>query len=437
MSNAAEIEARLRARSLSAIQHLLPGDEFVIPHYAGLGIANLPATIAALLGGGLPGACQPLQRGLWADWGDGLERIVLVVLDALGYLQLRSAMDKDGGLVFHRLAEAGCLVPITSTFPSTTNNVLSTLWTGYSPAAHGVLAYELYLRELGVAASTLFFWPVHYRRQDALAEWGIEPERFIPVPGLAEQLAVQGITTRSFVSKAYSESILSKIHRRGVQEVISFVAAGDLWLGLQRTIERHASEKLFLVAYWDTIDGVTHQYSPDDDMWAVELRGVSWTMETGFLSRLTPAQREGTLLLLTADHGGVATPPEAAIQLDDHPALRDALSLPPMGESRTPFLHTRGDTFSDVQTYVHERLGESFVTLTREQVLTSGLLGPGPVYVETSHRLGDLVCLARGDYYLARDEHQLKMLGRHGGLSPEEMLVPLLGVRLDQMVWNG
>ncbi|HUT21110.1 MAG TPA: alkaline phosphatase family protein, partial [Anaerolineae bacterium] len=70
---------------------------------------------------------------------------------------------------------------------------------------------------------------------------------------------------------------------------------------------------------------------------------------------------------------------------------------------------------------------------SREQVLSSGLLGPGPVYEETPHRLGDLVCLAKDDHYLARDDYQLKLLGRHGGLSAQEMLVPLLGVRLDAL----
>lgn len=433
MCNAVQLEARLLERSLPVIRDLLPAGEFVMPHYAGLGIANLPATIASLLGAGLDGACPPLERDLWSDWGDGLKRIVLVVIDALGYRQLLEAMANDDQLLFHRLAHAGRMVPITSTFPSTTNTVLTTLWSGYSPAAHGILAFELYLRELGVAASALFFWPVYHRQRDALSEWGIDPETFVPVPSLAEQLARYGIVTRTFINKAYADSILSRIHSRGVRQVNGFVAAADMWLGLQRAIEHHADEKLFLAAYWDTVDGITHQYGPDDDTWQVELRGLSWMMDAAFLSRLTPTQRDGTLLLLVADHGGLSTLPKAAIRLDDHPALRDALSLPPVGESRVPFFHTRGDTLSEVKAYVQQRLGTSFLALTREQVLESGLLGPGPVYRETPHRLGDVVGLARGDHYLARNEHQLKMVGRHGGLSAQEMLVPLLGVRLDAL----
>jgi len=433
MPDAAQIESQLSAHTLPEIAAHLPEGEFVLPHYSGLGLANLPATLAALLGGDLPESCPPLQADLWTDWQDGLERIVLVVVDALGYHQLRAAMDADDSLVLHHLAERGRMVPLTSVFPSTTNTVLTTLWTGHSPASHGVLAYELYLRELGVAASTLFFWPVEYRHRDALADWGLDPETFVPVAGLAEQLLTQGIITRSFINKSYADSFLSRIHRRGVKKTVGYAGAGDMWYGMGRAIEQHRQEKLLLVAYWDTIDGITHLHGPDDGSWSIELGGISWMLKNAFLDRLSPAARKGTLLLLTADHGGLTTPPRAAIRLARHPELAQALSLPPLGETRVPFLHTRGDTLAQAQRYMHESLGDSFVTLSREQVLNSGLLGPGQMYEETEHRLGDLVCLARGRHFLARNKHQTRMAGRHGGLSPQEMLVPLLGVRLDAL----
>jgi hypothetical protein len=341
-------------------------------------------------------------------------------------------MEEDDGLVFHRLAQAGRLVPITSTFPSTTCTALTTLWTGYAPAAHGSLAYELFLRELGVAASVLFFWPVRYRQRDVLGQWGIDPETFIPVPGLAERIVDQGARTHALISKTYATSMLTRMLQRGVQETGGFVGQGDMWLELQRAIEKHQDNKLFLTLYCHTIDSITHQYSPDDASWRLELRAMARMLEEGFLSRLTPRQREGTLLLITADHGGVPTLFQDAIQLSHHPDLREALLFPPVGETRVPFLHTRGDNLDFVLSCM-EKLSHSFATLTREQILQSGLLGPGPTYVETPHRLGDLVGIARGNHFLAQHETHLKMKGRHGGLSPQEMLVPLVGVRLDAL----
>ncbi len=431
MPQADQIQAELEARSLPLLGDLFTPGEFVFPHYDGLGIANLPATIAAVLGGNLPGALPPLRRDLWAHWGSDVKRIILIVFDALGYLQLNEAMRSDDSLIFHRLAEAGSMLPITSTFPSTTCTVLNTLWSGYAPAAHGSLAFEVFMRELGVAASLLFFWPTRYRQRDLLLKWGIDPDTFVPVPGLGEQLAAQGMVTHALINKAYAASALTRILQRGVQETTGFVGQGDMWLGLQRALEKHLDKKLFLTLYCGSIDGITHQYSPDDASWQLELRAQSRTMVDGFLNRLTPAQRDGTLLLITADHGGVTTLPGDAIQLKHHPDLRDLLTMPPLGETRVPFMYTRGDGRDSAYAYLTSRLNRAFITLTRDQVLDSGLLGPGPMYAETPHRLGDLIGVARGRYYLAQNEHHLKTKGRHGGLSPREMLVPLIAARLD------
>jgi len=426
------IETELRQRQLPALAGRLPPGEFVVPDYDGLCLANIPATVAALLGGELPGACPPLRPELWRGWADGVRRVIFLLVDAMGYLQLQEAMARGDVPAWNRLAERGALFPITTVFPSTTNAVLTTLWTGYSPAAHGLLAFELYLREFGVAASALFFWPVACHQHDLLVEWGLKPEDFVPVPALGETLTKQGIAVRTFTRKTYAESALSQMHRRGLEQIDGFVGASDLWVGLRRALGESQSGRLFISAYWDVVDGISHKYSPDDDSWATELRTIGYMLEEEFLRRLTPAEREGTLLIITADHGMVPTPPEVAVKLDDHPALRDALLIPPMGESRAPFFYPHPDRRETLRDYLDGELGDAFVTLERNAVLESGLLGPGPIYSETPYRLGDLVALARGNHYLAKKEKSLEMLGRHGGMSPTEMLVPLFIVRLDE-----
>lgn len=432
MPLAQDIQAELEARPLPHLDGTYPPGEFVMPHYDGLGIANLPASIADALGVNIPGLCPPLRADLRAGWGR-VRRVVLIIFDAVGYLQLLEAMQADPTLIFHRLAAAGSLVPLTSTFPSTTCTALTTLWTGYAPAAHGNLAFEVFLRELGVAASTLFFWPVHQPRRDALLGWNLDPDTFVPVPGLAQQLAERGVTTHSLTDKSYASSAFSRIIHRGVKTTDGFISGGDMWLSLGRALARHTDEKLLLTLYCGSVDGIAHQYSPSDPAWALELRSMARLLEEGFLNRLTPAQRQDTLLLITADHGGVDSPLKDAIQLKHHPDLRDALQMQPLGESRALFLHARADSLNKVHRYMQERLGRSFVTWTRRQVLDSGLLGPGPLYKETPHRLGDLISVARGNRFLAQNEQHLQLKGRHGGLSAREMLVPLIAVRLDAL----
>jgi hypothetical protein len=50
---------------------------------------------------------------------------------------------------------------------------------------------------------------------------------------------------------------------------------------------------------------------------------------------------------------------------------------------------------------------------------------------ETPYRIGDLVVIPREDYTLVDHEKSHLLLGRHGGLTDAEMLVPLIAVRLD------
>ncbi len=65
--SAAETENTLRARSLPV--SLPQGEDWVAPAYQDLSIANLPATIATLLGVDLPGALPALPPHVWQGWG--------------------------------------------------------------------------------------------------------------------------------------------------------------------------------------------------------------------------------------------------------------------------------------------------------------------------------------------------------------------------------
>ncbi|MCP4540183.1 MAG: hypothetical protein GY832_23845, partial [Chloroflexi bacterium] len=57
--------------------------------------------------------------------------------------------------------------------------------------------------------------------------------------------------------------------------------------------------------------------------------------------------------------------------------------------------------------------------------------GSGPPAPETAARMGDLILVSRQDHILYDGNVKPYLLGHHGGLSPEEMLVPYLITRLD------
>jgi hypothetical protein len=72
------------------------------------------------------------------------------------------------------------------------------------------------------------------------------------------------------------------------------------------------------------------------------------------------------------------------------------------------------------------------VILDSGEALEAGLMGK-PICDEAYARAGELLVLPRDDHALQQVEPNVTLLGRHGGLSEAEMLVPLIGARLEAL----
>ena len=429
MDPAIETERTIRTHRLPGLEGTLPA-EFVLPHYDGYSIANLPATIARLLGVELPDAAPPLPAHLWADLAAGVQSVVMVILDAVGYLHLRRLLDAEDS-VLRRLPQAGRLIPLTSIFPSTTVAALTTLWTGRAPLGHGFIGTRLLLPEHGMLANMLQLGPAAHEQSGALLDWGWVPEEFVTVPGLGQQLAGQGVETVAHTHLPFLRRGLVRIFLRGMEEVRGHIDFGDMAINLRHALLQRSDRPLFASAYWGGLDGTAHLYGPDGERFRVALRHVVRSLEEDLLAPLPAAAREGTLLLITADHGQISTPPERVVQLSDHPALRRMLLLPPAGETRASYLYVRPGQAKSVRAYVTEHLADRFIVVEMEQALAAGLFGPGEPAPEVRARLGNLLLLATDDSRLLVKEEPVPFHGHHGSLTAEEMLVPLMMVRLD------
>ena len=108
------IETKIRAEARSRFTKLaLPG-EFVAPNYHGRSIVNVSISIARLLGARTIGL--PLDAEILDGLDTDVRRIVLVIVDALGYSLLLKAMNEDASNGFHSLLQLGArILPVAST----------------------------------------------------------------------------------------------------------------------------------------------------------------------------------------------------------------------------------------------------------------------------------------------------------------------------------
>ena len=423
--------AALRSRNAPV---LLPPEldgEFVLPEYKGHSLVNIPATLGELLGAPLAGISPPLDRAYWGTLASGVRRVVLVLLDALGYLQLGEMLRIDPSCVWLRQAQYGVLLPMTSIYPSTTNTALATLLTGVEPIAHGLLGYELWLREYGVLAEMLSLKPAYGTGRETLMDYGLTPETFLPVPCLGELLGPKGVRTTAIVPAPFTRGTLTRMCYRGFSRLFGYTNVDGMWSIARYVLSHDDIGRDLYMLYWGGIDSTIHNRGAHGGFWEEQFRAVSRACETQFLAQLTPREREGTLLVMIADHGFVDTPESLAHDTESDPVLRRELLAPYAGEARAAYLYCFGGDSDGSLQAIQGALGPNYVVRRSREVVQAGLFGDRAPAPESLPRLGHFHVISRGQHYLDHRKLRLKLRGRHGGLTPDEMLVPWLAARLD------
>ncbi|WP_322508667.1 alkaline phosphatase family protein [Anaerolinea sp.] len=427
------------AEGLSEIERLQrqvfpSGSEWFFPHYAGYSLVNLPASIFQWLGADAPAALRPpLAHPAFQQWNTRFDTVILILVDGIGldWMQNtleRAARDEDLRFWAHLPAES-VLAPLTSVVPSTTATALVSLWTGALPAEHGVIGYELFLKEYGILTNMITFQPAVFGEGNAtLRLAGFNPETFLPVPSIGRALNEQGVGVQVLLHRSIARSSLSQMLYAGA-EIFPVGSPGDLFVTLEQVVTQRTPYPRYIHAYWGAVDEAMHRFSPGNPrVWR------EWLMFTQqfalFFREMQKHSRGRTLLLFTADHGHIPTPRRAEFEVRRHPRLMDCLTMVPSGEARLPFAFVRAGKERAFQDAVAELWNGRFEVLPATEFVQTGWLGkttPAPCLWE---RIGDFVILPREDYYWYFGLKENTLLGRHGGLSRAEMLTPLLGVVL-------
>jgi hypothetical protein len=385
----------------------LPEDGgLVLPDYQGGSVVNLMRSIAEALGADTPYApLAALPPGLLA----GARHLLLLVVDGLGYQDL---LGRPGALRQHLHGA------MTSVFPSTTASAIPVFLTGLAPQQHGLTGWTMYFRELGAMATPL---PFRFRPgKRGLREANVTPARLLGLAPLFDRLPLpcHVISPRHIVHSEFNAALSGRAERHGydtLEELVSLLGAL-----LQRDAPRS-----YLHAYWPQLDTLAHEAGIRSAAVAAAFAGL----DAAFARLLALARENDSVILVTADHGFIDSPPDETIDLDDHPGLRETLLLPLCGEPRAAFAYVRAGREAQFEDYVSTRLDDRVRLFRSEAIIRQGWPGLGEPHPRLADRLGDYVLLPRGGGIL-RDwlpgEERYRHVGVHGGLSEAEMRVPLV-----------
>lgn len=371
------------------------------PAYGSASLADLlPSVLASL---GLDGEPAPIALPDTA-------RAVVLLVDGLGAELLRRHASEAPFLT----SLAG--TSLTAGFPATTVTSLSSLGTGLPPGEHGLTGYTSWVPEVDSTVGWLGWTPVG--SSDDLRE-RLVPEQVQPRQTAFERAAAAGVEVTVAAPAQFEGSGLTRAVLRGGSYRGS-VTAGDA-IATAVAGSRQASRSL-VYCYTPDLDLTGHVRGVDSDAWRAQLRLVD-----RFAEELAARLPAGTVLHVTADHGMVDVPDEAKVDADAVPALMDGV-LALAGEPRARHVHALPGAAADVLAAWRAELGDRMWVGTRADVVAAGLLGT-TVTPEALARTGDVVAVSTGEVSVVRrgtEAYFSALLGQHGALTPDELLVPLL-----------
>ena len=414
-------------------RHRLKGlplsDGQIHPNYGGYSILNLPASICTWLSVP-PLAADPLDRRIMASLANEYQNVILILMDALS-LDRFMRWEREGLLpLWSTLMRKGVYFPLTSITPSTTAAALTSLWSGSSAAQHGIVGYEMWLKEYGMVINSILHSPMSFKGEaNSLSRAGFDPETFIKSKLLGSHLSEHGVQVSAFQHHSISGSGLSRMLLRDVNRQ-PFRSLSDLWVNLRREMEGNPAQKKYIWVYWGEVDYMSHNYGPDDERTVSEFSRFSATLEDLFLSRVASRGGKDTLMILLADHGQIRSQPDPHFDLSNHPNLVRRLHIMPTGENRLMSLFPRPGQSEAVREYIERTWAKQFTVIDPILAVEAGLFGPGDLHPRLYDRLGDMLVVAQGEAYLWWSPTADHQLGRHGGLSADEMLVPFLAVEI-------
>jgi hypothetical protein len=413
------------------LNHRIAGLPFsqgqIHPFYDGLSIANIPASICNWLDSPLKES-QPLDKIVLADYQRSYQHVIFLVVDGLG-LNFVKKFDSTAGND-QALAEWKSIFPevsrhvLTSIAPSTTSAALTTFWTGKLPAEHGIIGYELFLKEYGFIANMITHSVASFIGENGnIYKAGFDPDTFLPVLTLGDHFVKNGVKTFALQHQSIAGSGLSRMLLHNVQS-IAFDSLENLWQQVSYIHKKYKDERTYTYIYWGEMDTLSHHSVPNSpeliDLWKAFTRPM-----VKFIQDFETQPHTRTLFLMTADHGQIPTTIEADFDLHNHPGLVEHLVMMPSGEGRLPFIFTLPDHGNAVQDYLASHWEGRFEMHPSRDVLASGLLGTGIPYQGTIDRFGQYIIFPKDNAYWWWVNKENRLLGRHGGLSVEEMLVPL------------
>lgn len=381
-----------------------------LPNYKDGSIVNLMSSIGRSFG--LRTNYNPLNILSPSKISDS-KNLVLIVIDGLGYDYL---IQKNKSLLHKHIVG-----PMTSVFPPTTASAVTTFLTGLPPQQHAITGWFMNLKELGVVSKILQFSPRYSDMPFSLD--GFDVISILSTEPFSAKIKVKNfvIQPKDIIFSDYSKAMSKKAG------LLPYSTLNGFFYQIRKAV-KSTNRKKYVYAYWSEFDGLNHNHGVNHAKSDKHFKEI----DNKFGKLINSLKGSDTTIIVTADHGFVNAPFERLIWLKDHPKLQECLTLPLCGEGRAAYCYIHPAKAKQFESYIKKNL-KKYCNLFKSQDLIKknyfGLFTPNPNLFD---RVGDYILIFKENYLIKDKIKKGKKklhVGHHGGVSRQEMLVPLVVVR--------
>jgi hypothetical protein len=340
------------------------------------------------------------------------KHIVFVLLDGLG-------MNLLEGLSRGSFLRANLRMTLRATCPSTTACALTSIATGEWPSSHAVTGWYTHMPEHGATMTTLHM--VERFSGEPISQLGLEPKTVFPIPAYQPEMCAEPLNLSPAV-------IADTQYARYARGECAFAPYRDLANASEQILEfvGAATGPTFTHLYVPDVDSVCHLHGLSDERVIALVRKVE-----ELLLRLSDALPKDARMIITADHGLLEVAREAHLPLFGEDPLMSLLDVPPSGDGRMPIFHVREGRMEEFAGGFDSQFGSDFVLLVSSEADSLGLFGPEKMSSVARRRFGDYVGLALSPVVIHYASHRAPLpqtvyAAQHAGLTPEELLIPLV-----------
>jgi predicted AlkP superfamily pyrophosphatase or phosphodiesterase len=379
-----------------------------LPNYKNGSIVNLMSSIRKAFGG--KSLYRPLKGFDIGKISD--KNILLLIIDGLGYEFLKKY--GQGSFLDKNLKGE-----MTSVFPATTASAMTSFSTGVASQQHGLSGWFMYLKEVGEISIVL---PFTTRAGKSNLEKKIKYSAIYKQKSFFEGLKT---TSFSLMHKDYSNSAYSRLASKGAKR-LSFSGWNNFFQQIKKML-KNGQKRKFMLAYWSKFDSLCHHQGADSQ----EALKHFWQLDKKITKLAKSLKDNNTTIIVTADHGLVNTREKnKIIKLSDHPEVAEMLSMPLSGEPRVVYCYVKPQKTKQFEKYIKTKLAKACRLYKSVDLIKKNYFGLYQPNKKLKDRVGDYTLIMKDNYimkdFVLGEEDRTIKIGNHGGVSKEEMIVPLI-----------